>query len=51
MANPVEMLLDLNIVLEPNLDGNTRDCSNLYARLIGKLQFIANATRPNIICN
>jgi len=48
MANPVGMPLDPNIVLEPNLDGNTGDRSNSYARLIGKLQFIANATRPDI---
>jgi hypothetical protein len=47
-ANPVGMPLDNNMMLEPNLDGNVGDCSNLYARLIGELQFIANATRPNI---
>jgi hypothetical protein len=47
-ANPVGMPLDPNIVLEPNLNGNTGDCSNSYARLIGELQFITNATRPNI---
>jgi hypothetical protein len=29
-------------------DGNTGDRSNSYARLIGELQFIANATRPDI---
>jgi hypothetical protein len=32
----------------PIPDGNTGDRSNSYARLIGKLQFIANATRPDI---
>jgi hypothetical protein len=48
MANPVGMPLDPNVVLEPNPDGNTGDRSNLYARLIGELQFIANATRPDI---
>ena len=47
-ANPVGMPLDPNIILEPNPDRNTGDCSNSYARLIGELQFIANATRPNI---
>jgi hypothetical protein len=47
-ANPVGMPLDPNIVLEPNSDRNTGDRSNLYARLIGELQFIANATRPDI---
>ncbi len=47
-ANSVSMLLDPNVAPEPNLDGNIGDYSNLYAQLIGKLQFIANATRPNI---
>jgi hypothetical protein len=47
-ANPVGMPLDPNVVLEPNPDGNTGDCSNSYARLIGELQFIANVTRPDI---
>jgi len=47
-ANTVGMLLDPNIVLEPNLDGDASDRSNSYVRLIGKLQFLANATRPNI---
>jgi hypothetical protein len=48
IANPVGMPLDSNVVLEPNPDGNTGDHSNSYARLIGKLQFIANATRLDI---
>ncbi len=47
-ANPVSMPLDLEVKLEPNLDGNAGDRSNLYAQLIGELQFIVNATRPNI---
>jgi len=47
-ANPVRMPLDSNVMLKPNLDGNVGDCSNLYMQLIGKLQFIANATRPDI---
>jgi hypothetical protein len=47
-ANTVGMPLDPDIVLEPNLDGDVGDWSNLYARLIGKLQFLANATRPDI---
>jgi len=49
MANLVEMLLDPNVALEPNLDGNAGDCSNSYARLIGELQFITNATRLDIV--
>ena len=47
-ANPVGMPLDNNVTLEPNPDGNIGDRSNSYARLIGELQFIANATRPDI---
>src|SRR6266853_6323531 len=48
-ANPVGMPLDPNIMLEPNPDGSQGDRSNSYARLIGELQFIANATRPDIV--
>ncbi len=47
-ANPVSMPLDLEVKLKPNPDGNTGDCSNSYVQLIGELQFIANATRPDI---
>jgi hypothetical protein len=47
-ANPVGMPLDPNVTLEPNPDGNVGDRSNSYARLIGELQFISNATRPDI---
>jgi hypothetical protein len=43
-ANPVGTPLDIGITLEPNLDGNVGDRSNSYARLIGELQFLANAT-------
>ena len=37
-----------NIPLEPNPDGNERDRSNSYTRILGELQFLANATRPDI---
>jgi hypothetical protein len=47
-ANSVGMPLDPNVILEPNPDGGAGDRSNSYARLIGELQFIANATRPDI---
>jgi hypothetical protein len=47
-ANPVAMPLDPNSPLQPNPDGNEGDRSNSYARLLGELQFIANATRPDI---
>ncbi len=47
-ANAVAMPLDPNVALEPNPDGNIGDRSNSYARLLGELQFLANATRPDI---
>ena len=47
-ANPVSMPLDPNTPLEPNPDGNEGSRSNSYARLLGELQFLANATRPDI---
>jgi hypothetical protein len=48
MKESVSTLLDLNIVLVPNLEGNEINCSNAYARLLGKLQYIMNATRLDI---
>ena len=47
-TNPIAMPLDPNSPLQPNPDGNEGDRSNSYARLLGELQFIANATRPDI---
>jgi len=47
-ANPVGMPLDPNTPLEPNPEGNEGNHSNSFARLLGELQFIANATRPDI---
>ena len=47
-ANPVGMPLDPNAPLEPNPEGNEGNCSNSFTRLLGELQFIANATRPDI---
>ena len=47
-CNSVGTLLDPNIPLEPNPEGSQGDCSNSYARLLGKLQYIANGTRPDI---
>jgi len=47
-CNPVSMPLDPNIPLEPNPEGNEGDQSNSYARLLGELQYIASATRPDI---
>jgi len=48
-ANPAKMPLDPNIKIEPNPDRNEGDRSNTYAQLIGKLQFIANSTWPDIM--
>ena len=48
MANPVGMPMDPNVALKPNPDRNIGDQSNSYTRLIGELQFIANATWPDI---
>jgi hypothetical protein len=47
-ANVVSMLLDVNSPLEPNPEGGKGDQSNSYVRLLGELQFLANATRPDI---
>ena len=43
-ANPVGTPLDPGVTLEPNPDRNVGDWSNSYTRLIGELQFLANAT-------
>jgi hypothetical protein len=47
-ASPVQMPLDLNVKIGLNPDGNEGNRSNSYAQLLGELQFIANATRPDI---
>ena len=47
-ANPISMPLEHNAKFELNLDRNAGNHSNLYARLMGELQFIANAIRPDI---
>jgi hypothetical protein len=47
-ANPVAMPMDPNIKLEPNPDSSKGNKSNLYACLLGELQFLTNATRPDI---
>jgi len=47
-ANPIGMPLNPNTPLEPNPDRNEGNRSNSYARLLGELQFLANATRPDI---
>jgi len=47
-ANPVTTPLDPNGKLEPNKEERTPNHSNDYASLIGSLQFLAIATRPDI---
>ncbi len=47
-ANPVGTPLDPNVPLETNPEGNEGSRSNSFARLLGELQFLANATRPDI---
>ena len=47
-ANPVGMPLDPNNKIEPNPVPNEPNRSNSYAKLLGELQYVANATRPDI---
>jgi Reverse transcriptase (RNA-dependent DNA polymerase) len=47
-TNPVSTPVDTNIKLEPNPEGSVGNWSNSFAMLIGKLQYLATATRPNI---
>ena len=47
-ANPVSTPLDPNHKLEPNKEICEPNRSNDYASLIGSLQYLAIATRPNI---
>ena len=47
-ANPVSTPMDSNISLEPNKESGEANRSNAYASLIGSLQYLATATRPDI---
>ena len=47
-ANPVATPLDPNNKIQPNPEGNEGNWSNYFAKLLGELQFLANATRPDI---
>jgi hypothetical protein len=40
--------MDPKIKLKPNPEGNQGDRSNVYAQLLGELQYVVNATRPDI---
>ncbi len=46
--NPVAMLLDPQVAIVPNPDGNKGNWSNSYAWLLRELQFLANVTHPDI---
>ena len=47
-ASPVATLLDHNVPIEPNTNLSEGDWSNPFAKLLGELQYLANATRPDI---
>ena len=47
-ANPVATPLDPNVKIRPNPEGNEGSQSNSFAKLLGELQFLTNATRPDI---
>src|SRR6267142_5471940 len=42
------MPMDLKTIIEANPDGTEGSRSNSYARLLGELQYLANATWPDI---
>jgi len=47
-CNSVSTPLDPNVQLVPNPNGEIGNRSNSFARLLGELQYVANATRPDI---
>jgi hypothetical protein len=47
-CNPVTTPMDPKIKILPNPEGNEGSQSNYFAQLLGELQFLANATRPDI---
>jgi len=47
-ANSVSMPLDPHIPLEANLEFHEPNQSNSYMKLLGEMQYLANATRPDI---
>jgi Reverse transcriptase (RNA-dependent DNA polymerase) len=47
-ANAIGTPLDLKDKFEPNLEYNEPNRSNKFANLLGKLQYVANSTRPDI---
>jgi hypothetical protein len=47
-ANPVAMPLDPNGPIQPNPDHTEGNRSNPFVQSLGELQYLANATRPDI---
>jgi len=47
-SDSVSTPLDPNVTLVPNPEGENGSRSNLFARLLGELQYIANAMQPDI---
>ena len=47
-TSPVQMPLDLNVKIISNPDGNEGNRSNVFAQLLGELQYITNSTCPDI---
>ena len=47
-VNLVSMPMDPKTIIEANPDGTKGSHSNSYARLLGELQYLANATQLNI---
>jgi len=46
--NHVSTPMDPKVKILPNPEGNEGSQSNYFAQLLGELQFLANATRPDI---
>ena len=47
-CNPISMPMDPKVKILLNLDGNEGSQSNYFAQILGELQFLANATWPDI---
>jgi hypothetical protein len=47
-ASSIQMPLDPHIKIFTNPEGNEGNRSNVFVQLLGELQFIANAMRPDI---
>ena len=47
-AHPIKSPLDSKVILKPNPEGENGDRSNAFLCLIGSLQYLSTATRPDI---